>query len=450
LNRPKNRKVSGMKPLSWWAVQKFGKLRIKTPDNISPDQNTKLEWICECGKSKWLRVQDVTGGKISSCGKCNEMSANWWEIHKFGKLVLKNPKPLDVESTSRTVWRCECGTERTCSIRDVVSGKIASCDSCEEKSAEWWSSQQFRKLRLKHPVAMHTGSRQKDIWVCECGNETVCPVVDVVSGARKSCGNCIRGKSPTTVSRPISDIFDIIRSAGFSAELQFELHGYQYDILIRDSRTLINFGTKHSTDSQAEVYGYKLIRVNEKEWRSDRKAVSQTILDVLESRKSKDHGHRMKNELLAKIEELDFISSLAGVSPAVLEQVAQRKLRHIAEMKSAYEDIMSAAISSHHVMCEVKKMKPNEAFGNNPFVYYGLGLAGEAGELTGALLRAMRNGGSFEDMKTAAESELADCLIYAVILAYSTGIDLIKLVNEKARVVELRAKSGYYGGSVKV
>ena len=154
----------------------------------------------------------------------------------------------------------------------------------------------------------------------------------------------------------------------------------------------------------------------------------------------------LKSELLSKIEEIDYVLSEISIHPTLRKKLEKRRKSYVEQSFTAYEDIMSAAISSHKVMCEVKNMKPDEAFGNNPFIYYGLGLAGEAGELTGALLRAMRNGGSFEDMKTAAESELADCMIYAVILAYSTGIDLVQLVNEKARIVELRARSGYYGG----
>jgi len=166
--------------------------------------------------------------------------------------------------------------------------------------------------------------------------------------------------------------------------------------------------------------------------------------DKLISNYKTDSLAKTRNEILAKVEEIDSILS-SVMSSDLREMLGARRSALIQELSSANEDVISAAISSHHVMCEMKNMRPDEAFGNDPFIYYGLGLAGEVGELTGALLRAMRNGGSYEDMKMAAESELADCMIYAIILAYSTGIDLTRLVNEKARIVELRARSGYYG-----
>lgn len=235
------------------------------------------------------------------------------------------------------------------------------------RSRSWWALQKFGKLRIKEPIELSTDSNMEALWVCECGQSQSFPVFQVTQGTHRDCGSCL---------------------------IPMELPPLDTDKLI----------SNYKTDSLAKT----------------------------------------RNEILAKVEEIDSILSFV-ISSDLREMLGARRSALIQELSSAYEDVISSAISSHHVMCEVKNMKPDEAFGNDPFIYYGLGLAGEVGELTGALLRAMRNGGSYEDMKMAAESELADCMIYAIILAYSTGIDLTRLVNEKARIVELRARSGYYG-----
>lgn len=235
------------------------------------------------------------------------------------------------------------------------------------RSRSWWALQKFGKLRIKEPLEISPDTDMEVIWVCECGQSQSFPVLQVTQGMYRDCGSCL-----IPMERPPLDTEKLI--------------------------------SNYKTDSLEKT----------------------------------------RNEILAKVEEIDSILS-SVMSSDLREMLGARRSALIQELSSAYEDVISAAISSHHVMCEMKNMRPDEAFGNDPFIYYGLGLAGEVGELTGALLRAMRNGGSYEDMKIAAESELADCMIYAIILAYSTGINLTRLVNEKARIVELRARSGYYG-----
>jgi NTP pyrophosphatase (non-canonical NTP hydrolase) len=235
------------------------------------------------------------------------------------------------------------------------------------RTKSWWALQKFGKLRVREPEDISPDSNMEVLWVCECGQSKLYRIMDVTKGTNRDCGSC--------------------------------------------QETLV----LPTIEAEGLISKYK-----------DEKLV------------------KTRSEILAKIEEIDNILSYV-ISDDMREMLVARRDILTQDLLSAYEDVITAAISSHHVMCEVKNMRPDEAFGNDPFIYYGLGLAGEVGELTGALLRAMRNGGSYEDMKMAAESELADCMIYAIILAYSTGIDLTRLVNEKARIVELRARSGYYG-----
>ena len=521
---------SVIKPNEWWAIQKFGKIRLKNPATISTGYRKKMEFVCECGNSKFIIVRDVTSGKTSSCGKCNEMPPEWWHTKTFGKLRLKQPKILSLGSSKKEVWICECGKNKPIIVKDVTNGKTTSCNNCHSMPPDWWAYRRFGRLRIKFPKQLHQGSRKKEIFVCVCGNEKRHVVYTVTSGLSRSCGHCSRkisewylknrktlatlktpipagsiplggpiqletvhrvdrpflaicphcgdkyrprfssiksGKSLTCgcsagmISRPSTEIHQFIVLNGFESELEYELSGYKYDVCVKPCKTLIEFqGSRyHSSAKQkerdqkkkalAEIYGYELIQIDEKLWnkKSTKDEVKINILSILMNRKGMGSGHKCKSEILAKIEELnDLIAS--GLPEDISTRVNQRVDDLMQKMKTANEDIMSAAISSHHVMCAIKNMKPNEAFGNDPFIYYALGLVGEAGELTGALLRAIRNGDTVEGKKTAVESELADCIIYAVILAYATGIDLVKIVNDKARIVEARARAGYYGGPI--
>ncbi len=278
----------------------------------------------------------------------------WWAIQKFGKLRLKDPRDLQTDSIEETEWVCECGKSIITYIDDVVDGQEKDCGRCDVMSAEWWGSKRFGKLRCKNPYSLSTKSEIMVTWVCECGKPVNLIVKDVVSGTVESCGSC-------------------------------------------DPEFLNN---------------------------------------------------DCKSEIEARIEELELLSK--SELPKEVQDVISSRISKLKEdLKTANEDIVSAAISSHHVMCKAKNMGYNDAFGNDPFIYYALGLVGEAGELTGALLRAIRNNDTNEGKRVAVESELADCIIYAVILAYTTGIDLTKIVNEKARIVEARAKAGYYGPPIK-
>lgn len=513
---------------AWWAIQKFGKLRIKTPIDVSIGSHRKVFFVCECGKEINTIIKDVTSGATHSCGKCSEKPPEWWEKQKFGRLRLAIPRMLQTGSSQKALWFCDCGKRKNIIIKDVTSGKTTSCNICNEMPESWWASQKFGRLRLLKPKLLNRWSKKKEIFKCDCGSEKSQSVQSVTSGAARSCGKCYQkvwawystnrtairalkapikseafpsggitpietillaskpfralcpickreykprlssirlghsltcGCSASQVSGPNLEIYEFVLCAGFKAQLEYVISGYKYDVFVMDSKTVIEFnGTRyHASESQvardqrkkalAEIYGYELISISEKNWRSNKEKEKSDILTALENRRSAHHNFSTKNEIVARLQELESLNEL--LPDQIKKVVAQRIDGLKKEAKHANEDIISAAISSHHIMCKVKNMRPDEAFGNDPFIYYALGLVGEAGELTGALLRSIRNGGGSTAKKIAVESELADCLIYAIILAYSTGIDLVKIVNEKARIVEDRARSGYYGPALR-
>jgi NTP pyrophosphatase (non-canonical NTP hydrolase) len=156
-----------------------------------------------------------------------------------------------------------------------------------------------------------------------------------------------------------------------------------------------------------------------------------------------------KSEIQARIDELDRVRKAfwSSMTEATLEKDVERRLDELhALLERAEEDLSSNIIRSHKALCEAKKMGEKEAYGNDPAIYYTLGVCGEAGEMANKIVKAQRNRNNRDKVLEAIRSELPDVIIYSYVLAHVLDMDLSKLVNEKVGVVVQRALDGYYGG----
>ena len=154
-----------------------------------------------------------------------------------------------------------------------------------------------------------------------------------------------------------------------------------------------------------------------------------------------------KSEIRARIDELESFRKGHSVMMAGWpgERLDERLKDLYAQLGVAQEDLSSSIIRSHKAICKVKQMDEKAAYGNDPAIYYTLGICGEAGEMANAIVKASRNGADREKILEAVKSELPDVIIYSYVLAYVLDIDLSKLVNEKIEIVIKRANDGYYG-----
>jgi len=162
---------------------------------------------------------------------------------------------------------------------------------------------------------------------------------------------------------------------------------------------------------------------------------------------------RTKAEIDARIDELRKLrdgarnAAFEVFEAGVIELVDDRVSQLEKEREKAIDDIFSAIVESHKVLCQIKQMGEREAYGQNPAFYYGSAVAGEAGEMVNKMVKAFRHGGdATEALRAAVLSELPDVVVYAFVLAYVLDMDLTKMVTEKAHVVVERARTGYYGG----
>ena len=159
-----------------------------------------------------------------------------------------------------------------------------------------------------------------------------------------------------------------------------------------------------------------------------------------------------KSEIRARIDELQKVREAfhSRLVMSALEDDVERRMKELYDaLETAEEDLSSSIIRSHKAICEAKQMDEKAAYGNDPALYYTLGICGEAGEMANALVKAQRNGFDKKKALEAVMSELPDVVIYSYVLAYVLSIDLSKLVNEKVEVVIRRAREGYYGRALK-
>lgn len=159
-----------------------------------------------------------------------------------------------------------------------------------------------------------------------------------------------------------------------------------------------------------------------------------------------------KSEIRARIDELQKVREAfhSTLLMSRLEEDVERRMKELRDsLETAEEDLSSSIIRSHKAICEAKQMDEKAAYGNDPALYYTLGICGEAGEMANALVKAQRNGYDQAKALEAVKSELPDVVIYSHVLAHVLDIDLSNLVNEKVEVVIRRAKEGYYGKALK-
>lgn len=161
-----------------------------------------------------------------------------------------------------------------------------------------------------------------------------------------------------------------------------------------------------------------------------------------------------KSEIRARIDELKRLEEklLTGRGHNLDEAIFAIEARQEAlnfSLETADEDLSASIIRSHKAICEAKRMGEKDAYGNDPAMYYTLGICGEAGEMANAIVKARRNGEDQAKVLEAVKSELPDVVVYSHVLAHVLDINLPQLVNNKVEIVIQRARDGYYGKPLK-
>jgi hypothetical protein len=285
-------------PAEKLAEMKFGKLRVKTPQNVLPGSSKKVGWVCDCGREKMLRVDNVLNGIAKSCGRCNVILANEMEKKKFGSLTIKIPQDVFPGSNKKIEWMCDCGRTMMAPPSAVLSSKYKSCGKCSDSVKTWFIDNKEKLERLKCPIdpndfirgGMELLEPFQSRWKT---SECVCPVCkntyrprfgDIEKGKSLTCG-C----STNRVSMGAKQITEFIRLLGLDVENESKIGSMTYDIFIPSRNFAIEYnGLRwHSfSDSKrrdvtkyenAVVNGTNFMMIFEDEWKSKQKIISALI-----------------------------------------------------------------------------------------------------------------------------------------------------------------------------
>jgi hypothetical protein len=130
----------------------------------------------------------------------------------FGRLTVTSRAP---KTRRDTVWnvRCRCGTEKTVTHSNLITGRTLSCGCLYRESRracglqsqanrDDLSGKRFGMLTVVKPLGKRDGSTAF-MWMvrCECGAETAAGHHELKRGKKKSCG-CSQGfQSPQKLKR---------------------------------------------------------------------------------------------------------------------------------------------------------------------------------------------------------------------------------------------------------
>lgn len=169
---------------------KYGKLKLKEPRNLLPGSRSKVEWLCDCGKETSVQPLAVIRGHTTSCGRCSDFPDSYWAVTKYGKLKIADPVNVHSQSYQKILWACDCGKTIRIPMSRVLNHNVRSCGHCSELPISHWSENFYGKLKLKEPKELHPTSDEQVYWDCKCGDSILASAKSVTSGKVRSCESC--------------------------------------------------------------------------------------------------------------------------------------------------------------------------------------------------------------------------------------------------------------------
>jgi hypothetical protein len=280
---------------------------MKFPKTIFPNSHKREIWVCECRKETEASISYVTSGQTTNCGRCNEISTEEMRIRKFGRLQMKDPKPILSRSHEKETWICDCGKEITIKVYSVISGNTKSCGQCRNSVYEWYleNKESIRSLKcpvepsdfpVGGPILLETVKKAVPPFKCVC---IVCKSIyyprlrDIKQGKSLTCG-C----SSYRISSGQKDVSLFIESLGFKTELEYKINEFKYDIFVPSINLLIEYnGTHwHSTHKvkerdlrkgeEASDLGYGFLPITESSWMKERRVIKDHLATLLNKNRS--------------------------------------------------------------------------------------------------------------------------------------------------------------------
>lgn len=141
--------------------KKFGKLTVLSLNEEFTNNKKVYDCLCSCGNTKMVSQDCLTQGKTKSCG-CSKAELSFFTRHngvdpnlnrKFNLLTCVErmdefAKKYDDGKKRNTKYRfvCECGQQKICPLSDVKSGRIKSCGCIRKYGSPYYNNPQFKSL----------------------------------------------------------------------------------------------------------------------------------------------------------------------------------------------------------------------------------------------------------------------------------------------------------------
>jgi hypothetical protein len=141
--------------------KKFGKLTVLHLNEQLSVNKKFYDCLCECGNYKTVSQDSLNKGNSKSCG-CAKGELNFFSRHngidphlniKFNHLtcierVDEFAKKYDDGKKRNTKYKfiCDCGQQKICPLSDVKSGRIKSCGCARKYGSPFYSNTQFKSL----------------------------------------------------------------------------------------------------------------------------------------------------------------------------------------------------------------------------------------------------------------------------------------------------------------
>ena len=184
--------------------QKFGRWTVLETVPKYKNGRTYCLCRCECGTEKYIARYSLLNGDSQSCGclareKTQERCRKSYVGEMFGELIVTEMLYNYYNKKTYCKCLCSCGNEHITYIGNLISGHTKSC-GCKTYEMTWSGRRTnlcgliFGRLTV---VEMLYGYKNKQTYckcLCECGNETIVHMGNLLSGRTSSCG-CLEAES---------------------------------------------------------------------------------------------------------------------------------------------------------------------------------------------------------------------------------------------------------------
>lgn len=180
--------------------KQFGRWTVLSVAPKYKNDKTYCECQCSCEKhtKKMVYKNSLLKGESQSCGCLrSELTQERCRVNRvgerFGNLTIREMLYGYKDGATYCLCDCDCGKEHICRLSNLVSGHTTSC-GCNSHDKTWEGRRtdlvgtKIDKLTIIEMLYGHMNKQTCCKCVCDCGNESIVYVGNLLQGFTHSCG----------------------------------------------------------------------------------------------------------------------------------------------------------------------------------------------------------------------------------------------------------------------